>query len=580
MIDAPARAVAATAPKAEGRGASIPAPVLQNLAARFRPCGQFLVMLNRDGTVVYHDEGAGLFFNRFVLPLLQYPEPLGQGLGQKVRELVSLAGPAGAGGPVAVWRFVDGVVAAALPHFEKRQLTGVLLLAAKTEKFRLSEDVLRVCGRLGLDSEWLQQQADIIPACADETLLRDARFLACMQRDLVRLAGLEHELDSLSTQLSHNYEELSLIYQISGGMKINRGPQDFFKQACLDVMDVMGVRGMGVGLCCDHSCRQDPVLYGSVSLPPGQTHRLVADLMDILRVRKSPLLINDLAQDKGYDRKFTWLGEHARQLLAVPLQRQEQVLGCLFAVDKIGGEFDSVDSKLLNSIANESAIYLENAMLFGDVRDLMMGMLHSLTSAVDAKDAYTCGHSERVALLSRRLATEAGLPAPLIERIYMAGLLHDVGKIGVPESVLHKTGRLTTEEFDQMKKHPQIGARILKDIKQVEDILPGVLHHHERYDGKGYPHGLTGQHIPLMGRIICLADCFDAMTSNRTYRRALPLEVALMEIRRFAGTQFDPNLAQVFLRIGLGEFRAILSEHQRGTQQGPAIAIVPAAVAA
>ncbi len=109
------------------------------------------------------------------------------------------------------------------------------------------------------------------------------------------------------------------------------------------------------------------------------------------------------------------------------------------------------------------------------------------------------------------------------ERIYMTGLLHDVGKIGVPESVLQKTGRLTPEEFEQMKKHPQIGARILSDIKQISDVIPGVLHHHERYGGQGYPYGLVGEDIPLMGRIICLADCFDAMTSNRTYRKALPL---------------------------------------------------------
>jgi putative nucleotidyltransferase with HDIG domain len=197
------------------------------------------------------------------------------------------------------------------------------------------------------------------------------------------------------------------------------------------------------------------------------------------------------------------------------------------------------------------------------VNSLMMGLLHSLTSAVDAKDAYTCGHSERVALLSRHLAQQARLPEHDVERIYMAGLLHDVGKIGVPESVLQKTGRLTPEEFEAMKKHPAIGARILRDIKQIEDIIPGVLHHHERYDGKGYPAGLAGDSIPLMGRIICLADCFDAMTSNRTYRKALPLEVALTEIRRCSGTQFDPVLADAFLQIDVEQFRELLRNHQQ-----------------
>src|SRR6185503_20535017 len=124
-----------------------------------------------------------------------------------------------------------------------------------------------------------------------------------------------------------------------------------------------------------------------------------------------------------------------------------------------------------------------------------------------------------------------------VDRIYMAAILHDVGKIGVPEAVLQKTGKLSPEEFEQIKKHPEMGARILGDIKQLQDIIPGVLHHHERYDGKGYPHGLSGEGIPLLGRIICVADCFDAMTSSRTYRKAMPLEVALPEMRRCAGTQ-------------------------------------------
>ena len=250
-------------------------------------------------------------------------------------------------------------------------------------------------------------------------------------------------------------------------------------------------------------------------------------------------------------------------LAAAPLARQDSVLGCLIAFDKQQGEFDSVDSKLLHSIADQCAIYLENAMLFDDTHRLMMGLIHSLTSAVDAKDAYTCGHSERVALLSRELARKIQLPESQVERIYMTGLLHDVGKIGVPEFVLQKAGKLTDEEFALMKKHPEIGGKILKDIKQLQDVLPGVLYHHERYDGRGYPSGLSAKNIPLLGRLICLGDSFDAMTSNRTYRKAMPVEVALTEIRRAAGTQFDPELAEIFIAIGTDRLREILDEYQQ-----------------
>jgi putative nucleotidyltransferase with HDIG domain len=543
-------------PTPADRATQLPAALLGALADRFRHGGVFVLMLRNDGTVAYHDPAAGPFFQRFVLPLVLASEPAGARLADRIdlREL----GP----GPSA-WQVLPGVVLATFPHVEKKQQLGVVMLAAKAPGFDLDEDVLRACGRVGLDAQWLAKQAADLPAYGNDAILHQARLLAAALRDQVRTAGLEAELNSLSEQLANTYEELSLIYQVSSGMKVNRRAGEFFKQACLDVLEVVNVRGIGAALHADLQDRPEPAIYGQLTLPAAKIHRLTDSLMAVLRERKCPLLIDDLMADPA----LSWLGQHARQLLAVPLQRQEQVLGCLFVLDKIGGDFDSVDSKLLNSIANEAAIYLENAILFQDVHGLMMGLLHSLTSAVDAKDAYTCGHSERVALLSRQLAQQIGLTDAEVEQIYTAGLLHDVGKIGVPETVLQKTGKLTPEEFEQMKKHPEIGARILADVKQLKHILPGVLYHHERYDGRGYPTGLAGRNIPLMGRIICLADCFDAMTSNRTYRKALPLQVAMTEIRRCAGTQFDPLLAEAFLRTNPEALQELLRDHQEKSKR-------------
>ncbi|MGA2442153.1 MAG: HD-GYP domain-containing protein, partial [Tepidisphaeraceae bacterium] len=524
------------------------AAVLDNLAARVPACGLFLMLLDKDGSVVWHDPQAAMFFQRYVLPLVQYGDPTDPGLVERIRKLA-------ANSSVTVWNTFPGVILAVFPCVERRQIAGFVVLAGRSVDFNLGEEVLRVCSRLGLDAAWLRQQAEELIAYNDQAIQRQARLVTGMLEDQMRLAGLASELNSLSGHLANAYEELSLIYQISGGMRINRPANDFFKQACLDVLEVMGVQGLGVALSGETLPGHEPLLYGALSLPPGTVHRLAEQLIPMVRERKGPLLVNDLVADKSLD----WLAKHVHQLMAVPLQRQDMVMGCLFALNKSGGDFDSQDSKLLNSIANESAIYLENAILFDDSHGLMMGLLHSLTSAVDAKDAYTCGHSERVALLGRQLSLEAGMGEAFGERVYMTGLLHDVGKIGVPESVLQKTGRLTPEEFEQMKKHPAIGARILQDIKQISDLIPGVLHHHERFDGRGYPAGLIGENIPLMGRIICLADCFDAMTSNRTYRKAMPLEVALTEIRRCSGTQFDPSLTEAFLRIGAEKFRQLLA---------------------
>ena len=548
-------AQAANISKSRHDGPILAPAVLENLATRFRPGGLALMVLRRDGSVAYHDAGAGVFFERYVLPLLRLPDAAGKSPRARVESLE-------AGGAVAAWQ-LPGVSIAAFSHVEKRQAQCVIVLAAKSSSFGPTEDVLRACGKLGLDAQWLAKEAEELPAYGGEAIQKQGRLLAGTLRDQVRLTGLENELNSLSGQLANTYEELTLIYQVSSGMKINRRASDFFRQACLDVLEVMNVRGMGVTLNADISNRPGPALYGPMTIQQAKIDRLAEQLTAMLWELKGPLLITNLAND----RSFQWLSGDARQLLAVPLQRQEQILGCLFALDKNEGEFDSVDTKLLNSIANESAIYLENAMLFEDVHGLMMGLLHSLTSAVDAKDAYTCGHSERVALVSRHLAQQMGLADHDVEQIYMAGLLHDVGKIGVPEAVLQKTGKLTPEEFDQMKRHPQIGARILQDIKQMREIIPGVLHHHERYDGKGYPSGLAGEKIPLMGRVICLADCFDAMTSNRTYRKALPLEVALTEIRRCSGTQFDPRLAEYFLVTGPDGFRELLRDHQQKSKK-------------
>ncbi|MGA2229960.1 MAG: HD domain-containing phosphohydrolase [Tepidisphaeraceae bacterium] len=539
----------------------MPRAVLDNLASRVRPSG-FCVMAvgpkfafeESGDNLFYIDPQAGLFFQRFVAPLVQYAD--GTAPSKKLREE---AAKIDAGSGVSVWSCIPGVLVAAFPYVEKRQLAGIFLLAAKSETFAADAEIAPLCEKLGLDGQWLTQQAEQLPSRDSEVMARQGRLLLTMVRDQLRLSNFQTELDSLSNQLANTYEELSLIYQVSSGMRINRRAGDFFKQACLDVLDVMGVRGMGVALHGEHAARQQPVVYGQLSLPPGTVHRLAEELMPILCLRNTPLLINDLNKEP----QFAWLKGHVSKILAVPMQRQDEVLGCYFAMDKLEGEFDSQDLKLLNSIANESAIYLENAMLYDDVHGLMMGLLHSLTSAVDAKDAYTHGHSERVAAVGRQLTLEAGLGEALAERVYLAGLLHDVGKIGVPESVLHKTGRLTPDEFEQMKKHPQIGARILADVKQVRDLIPGVLHHHERYDGNGYPHGLAGANIPLMGRLICLADCFDAMTSNRTYRKALPLEVALTEIRRCSGTQFDPGLTEAFLRIGAAKLRELVLPSQK-----------------
>ena len=178
---------------------------------------------------------------------------------------------------------------------------------------------------------------------------------------------------------------------------------------------------------------------------------------------------------------------------------------------------------------------------------LFLHVVSSLASAIDAKDTYTNGHSSRVAEYSREIAGRFGYEGKQLEDIYMMGLLHDVGKIGIPDAVINKPAKLTDEEYDIIKNHPVLGARILGNIKEMPALQRGARWHHERYDGKGYPDGLSGEDIPEEARIIAVADAYDAMTSHRSYRKPLPQGVVREEVEKGMGTQFDPEFARIML---------------------------------
>ncbi|MBR6163654.1 HD domain-containing protein [bacterium] len=192
---------------------------------------------------------------------------------------------------------------------------------------------------------------------------------------------------------------------------------------------------------------------------------------------------------------------------------------------------------------------ISKRLMLRDLSELFYKTLKSISCALDAKDAYTNGHSLRVTLYSLMLAKELNLDNRTMESIETAGLLHDIGKIGIPQSVLCKNGKLTDEEFAIMKSHPEKGEKIIMNIEKLKIVSNWLKSHHERWDGRGYPQGLAGEDIPLSARIIAIADTYDAMTSTRPYRTALSHEVAIAEIQKCAGSQFDPKLAEKFIAI-------------------------------
>ncbi|MDB5341527.1 MAG: hypothetical protein JWN70_7146 [Planctomycetaceae bacterium] len=213
-----------------------------------------------------------------------------------------------------------------------------------------------------------------------------------------------------------------------------------------------------------------------------------------------------------------------------------------------GALFQLSDAALLASFSTLVAAQARTSHRHQDVKNLVVGLTRSLTAAIDAKDSYTAGHSERVARMAVELGKELNLPDEQLNDIYLAGLLHDVGKIGIRDDVLCKNGLLTNEERQHINEHVVIGHRILSGLTGIDQLLDGVLYHHEQFNGSGYPTGLSGEQIPYVARIIAVADSFDAMSSDRPYRAGMPLEKVESIFQQGSGKQWDPNVVNAFMR--------------------------------
>jgi len=262
-----------------------------------------------------------------------------------------------------------------------------------------------------------------------------------------------------------------------------------------------------------------------------------------------PIMINE-GQKISKDIKRYMKGLNAVSAISVPLTtRKSNALGVLNVVKYPGKAlFNKNDIELLSILAYETATSIKNYQLNLETEGLYIGTIFALAAALDARDHYTHGHSKKVARYAVAIAKELKLPKYQIVLVRRASMLHDIGKIGIPDRILNKPAKLTKKEYEIVKRHSIVALNILKPIPQLKDILPAVYHEHERYDGKGYVAGLKGEAIPLEARIIGVADAFDAMTSERPYRRALSRKEAISELKRNAGTQFDPTIVKAFLK--------------------------------
>jgi HD-GYP domain-containing protein (c-di-GMP phosphodiesterase class II) len=390
-----------------------------------------------------------------------------------------------------------------------------------------------------------------VVAASNGNASRDLAIARWMYEDLSRSARDEQTMAQFGERLAQSYEEQTFMLALADYLNCIENPATVMNGVCSHLQEVLSFKWVAVLI---HDVEASPTLFAAGELPCDRNS--FATMVEHCMAAAPERSLWDPGQSA--------LSSTANsEIILHPLKHSGKIIGAVVAGNKFGSDtaVSGVDLQLTSATADFLGVFHENLARFSEQQALFVGTLRALTASIDAKDRYTCGHSERVALLGAKLAEAAGLDPRTVERYRIAGLVHDVGKIGVPEAVLCKPGKLTSEEFDMIKLHPEIGLRILRDIPGMSDVLPGVLYHHERWDGRGYPHKVAGEQIPLIARILALADSFDAMSSTRSYRAAMSREQVLSEIQHCAGAQFDPSLAPLFVNLDFTEFDRLLAQH-------------------
>jgi HD-GYP domain-containing protein (c-di-GMP phosphodiesterase class II) len=362
---------------------------------------------------------------------------------------------------------------------------------------------------------------------------------------------MEQEVSLISQNLATTYEEISLLYTITQNLRISRPDEEIGRLALDRLTECIPAEGFAIEYLPwgDEGSSRYPQRREATLICTG-TFPLDRSLFDQLTAK---LRLDEQVRTCVINRRFTsrpdWEFPQIRQLIVAPLAEGDKLFGWLAAANhQEDAEFGTVEANLLTSLGTLLGIHGSNRQLYREQAEFVESVVRALASAIDAKDPYTSGHSDRVARFAVRLSLEMRCEPKFTNTIYMAGLLHDVGKIGIDDSVLRKPGRLTDAEFEHIKLHPELGYRILADLKQLSDVLPAVLHHHERWDGQGYPHGLSAENIPTMARIMAVADAYDAMTSDRPYRAGMSEEKVDAIFREGSGSHWDPAVVRAYFR--------------------------------
>jgi putative nucleotidyltransferase with HDIG domain len=383
----------------------------------------------------------------------------------------------------------------------------------------------------------------IVACSSPETV---GQLTSGIARCLENLLKLETEIEDLSSEIVHGYEELSLISTISAKLGSEMDVDTVCRLVVEEADRVLAARTTFImlldteqnDLATRFSLGRDRVAAG------GFRADITSGLIGHVFRQGEPVTVCDIDADGRIS--LPW---PVKSILCVPLIADAKPLGMLIVTDKLSGEeFWSPELKLMGIFASEVASSLRKAYLYEVINKLFLSTVEALATAIDAKDPYTYGHSRRVARISVAICAELGMAKERIRSVELASFLHDIGKIGTPESILQKPGSLLPEEYEKIKEHPAKGAEILSTIDEFREIVTWIRHHHEWFDGKGYPDRIAEEEIPLEARVITIADAFDAMTTDRPYRKGMQPDTVLKIMEQFARVQFDPRILGAFAR--------------------------------
>ncbi|MBX7168136.1 MAG: HD-GYP domain-containing protein [Pirellulales bacterium] len=450
----------------------------------------------------------------------------------------------------------------AIPLAERHRAPLVAVAPFLTSEVRANHSLAALGEMLGWSPEeltaWSNEQAPVQAAA----ILRIVELAVGQWAAHEQIAALRRESASLSHQIAATYEEISFIYRLTHRLKISANDEELGRQVLEWLGAVIPARGFALQFMrpldpdSPQYTPEDPPAFissGHCPCDAEQFARLVARL-DLGKTNRPFVANGARAAELSVD------GIELQSLIVAPLTEGDLSFGYLAAFNHHDdGELGTVEANLLGSIATILGIHSSNTELYRQQAELMAGIVRALTSAIDAKDPYTHGHSDRVARVAVRLGRELGCDAQTLKTIYLGGLLHDIGKIGISDAVLAKPGKLSPEEYEHIKTHVEIGYNILVDLRKLGQILPIVRHHHEAFDGTGYPDALPAHNIPWLARIVALADAFDAMGSDRPYRKGMPETQLDSVLRSGRGKQWDPDVVDAFFRIR-DEMRAIAQD--------------------